>query len=91
MFSRILCCLMPRRVWKCDGSVKLCDQVSVAREVDLEWRTHYVKFKDEYNNLPTRAQTELGVIYAMYNNRATMIAEIEKVSLRFPKLLEHNI
>ena len=91
MFSRILCCLMPRRVWKCDGSVKLCDQVSVAREVDLEWRTHYVKFKDKYNNLPTRAQTELGVIYARYNNRATMIAEIEKVSLRFPELLEHNI
>jgi hypothetical protein len=82
---------MPPQVWKCDGSVQLCAQVVDAREVDLEWRTHYFKFKDEYNNLPTRAQTELGIIYASYDNRATMIAKIEKVSLRFPKLLEHNI
>jgi hypothetical protein len=82
---------MPPEVWKCDSSVKLCAQVVDAREVDLEWRTHYFKFKDEYNNLPTRAKNELDIIYASYDNRATMIAKIEKVSLRFPELLEHNI
>jgi hypothetical protein len=92
MLSCIFCCLMPqRRVWKCDDIVELCDQVVDAREVDLEWRTYFVKFEEQRNNLPNRAKNELDIIYASYDNRATMIAKIKKVSLRFPALLEHNI
>ena len=91
MFSYILCCLMPQRVCVCDDSAKLCDQVLDARAVDLEWRTYFVKFEEQRNNLPNRAKNELDIIYASYDNRATMIAKIKKVSLRFPELLEHNI
>jgi hypothetical protein len=82
---------MPRRVWKCDDIVELCDQVTDARDVDLEWRTYYVMFKEKRNNLSNRAKNELDIIYASYDNRATMIAKIEKACLRFPALLEHNI
>jgi len=90
MLSRIFCCLMPRRVWKCDRIVELCSQLSDAREVDLEWRTYFVKFEEQRNNLPNKTINELDIIYASYDNRATMIAKIKKVSLRFPELLEHN-
>jgi hypothetical protein len=91
MFSQLLCCWMPPPPpLKCDVSWKLCEKVVNAREVDLEWRTYFVKFKENSNNLPNDEKNKLDIIYASYDNRATMIAKIEKVSLRFPELLEHN-
>jgi hypothetical protein len=80
----------PQQEWKCVGSVKLCYQILNAREDTLKWFTYFVMFEEQRNNLSNRVKNELDIIYASYDNRATMIAKIKKVSLRFSELLEHN-